>query len=115
MKTSALIEASMMVGAVLAGASDEQVMKVEVMAKKVGLAFQIQDDILDIYGSEKELGKPVHSDEKNNKNTYVSLYGLDAAKEAVSDMSVRAENILKNIGDNEFLIQLVNYLINRTK
>ena len=115
LKTSALIECSMMIGAVLAGADDADVNKVEKMAKNIGISFQIQDDILDIYGSEKELGKPVHSDEKNNKNTYVSLYGLDAAKEAVSDMSVRAENILKNIGDNEFLIQLVNYLINRTK
>ena len=115
LKTGALIEASFMAGGILAGADDNMVDDLCLAGHLVGVAFQIQDDILDIYGSEKELGKPVHSDEKNNKNTYVSLYGLDAAKEAVSDMSVRAENILKNIGDNEFLIQLVNYLINRTK
>ena len=115
LKTGALIEASFMAGGILAGADDNTVDDLCLAGHLVGVAFQIQDDILDIYGSEKELGKPVHSDEKNNKNTYVSLYGLDAAKEAVSDMSVRAENILKNIGDNEFLIQLVNYLINRTK
>lgn len=115
LKTGALIEASFMAGGILAGADDNMVDDLCLAGHLVGVAFQIQDDILDIYGSEKELGKPVHSDEKNNKNTYVSLYGLDAAKKAVSDMSVRAENILKNIGDNEFLIQLVNYLINRTK
>ena len=115
LKTGALIEASFMAGGILAGADDNTVDDLRLAGHLVGVAFQIQDDILDIYGSEKELGKTVHSDEKNNKNTYVSLYGLDAAKEAVSDMSVRAENILKNIGDNEFLIQLVNYLINRTK
>ena len=115
LKTGALIEASFMAGGILAGADDNTVDDLRLAGHLVGVAFQIQDDILDIYGSEEELGKPVHSDEKNNKNTYVSLYGLDAAKEAVSDMSVRAENILKNIGDNEFLIQLVNYLINRTK
>ena len=115
LKTGALIEASFMAGGILAGADDNTVDDLCLAGHLVGVAFQIQDDILDIYGSEKELGKPVHSDEKNNKNTYVSLYGLDAAKEAVSDMSVMAENILKNIGDNEFLIQLVNYLINRTK
>lgn len=115
LKTGALIEASFMAGGILAGADDNTVDDLCLAGHLVGVAFQIQDDILDIYGSEKELGKPVHSDEKNNKNTYVSLYGLDAAKKAVSDMSIRAENILKNIGDNEFLIQLVNYLINRTK
>ena len=115
LKTGALIEASFMAGGILAGADDNTVDDLCLAGHLVGVAFQIQDDILDIYGSEKELGKPVHSDEKNNKNTYVSLYGLDAAKKAVSDMSVRAEIILKNIGDNEFLIQLVNYLINRTK
>ena len=115
LKTGALIEASFMAGGILAGADDNTVDDLCLAGHLVGVAFQIQDDILDIYKKKKELGKPVHSDEKNNKNTYVSLYGLDAAKEAVSDMSVRAENILKNIGDNEFLIQLVNYLINRTK
>ena len=78
-KTSALIEASMMVGAALAGASDEKIRGMEQVASKVGLAFQIQDDILDVTSTTEELGKPVHSDEKNQKITYVTLYGIEQA------------------------------------
>ena len=78
-KTSALIEASMMTGAVLAGASEEAVRIVEQAAEDIGLAFQIQDDILDVTSTQEELGKPIHSDEKNNKVTYVSLMGIQAA------------------------------------
>lgn len=114
-KTGALIEASFMTGGILAGADDNIVSQLMQTGRLIGVAFQIQDDILDIYGDAKELGKPVHSDERNNKNTYVSLYGLEASKEAVSSMSLKAEDILKNIGDNDFLIQLVRYLINRSK
>ena len=87
--------------------------KLEKAGNLVGVAFQIQDDILDIYGDESKLGKPVHSDERNNKNTYVSLYGIDAARKAVGSMSAKAEDIIKDIGDNEFLVQFINYLINR--
>lgn len=113
LKTGALIEAAFMAGGALAGADDDVVNKLEKAGNLVGVAFQIQDDILDIYGDESKLGKPVHSDERNNKNTYVSLYGIDAARKAVSSMSAKAEDIIKDIGDNEFLVQFINYLINR--
>ena len=80
LKTSALIECSMMIGAVLAGASKEQAAQIEEAANKVGLAFQIQDDVLDVTSSTEVLGKPVHSDEKNNKTTYVTLVGIERQK-----------------------------------
>ena len=82
-KTSALIECSMMIGAILAGAGDDDIRTIEGIAEKIGLAFQIQDDILDITSTREELGKPVGSDQKNNKNTYVSIKGLAQAKEDV--------------------------------
>lgn len=82
-KTSALIECSMMIGAILAGASQEEIDKIELIAEKIGLAFQIQDDILDITSTQEELGKPIGSDEKNNKNTYVSIKGFEQSKEDV--------------------------------
>ena len=83
LKTSALIESSMMIGAVLAGAPDEELAEVESVACDVGLAFQIQDDILDVTSTLEVLGKPIHSDDKNNKTTYVTLEGLEKAKEDV--------------------------------
>ena len=83
LKTSALLEAAFMIGAVLAGAPEDQIVLVEEIAKDVGLAFQIQDDILDVTSTTEQLGKPVHSDEKNQKVTYVTLIGIEKAKEAV--------------------------------
>ena len=88
-KTGALIESSLMIGAILGGASAEQVKKIEKMGSNVGIAFQIQDDILDIEGDEKELGKPIGSDIKNEKTTYVSLYGMDNAKNKVKSYRMR--------------------------
>ena len=82
-KTSALLESAMLIGAVLAGASEQQQRTVELAARELGLAFQIRDDILDVTGNTDELGKPVGSDEKNHKNTYVALEGLEKAKELV--------------------------------
>ena len=81
LKTGALIEASVMIGAVLAGAKEEEIGKMEEIAGKIGLAFQIQDDILDVTSTTEILGKPVHSDEKNEKTTYVTWEGLEKAKE----------------------------------
>ena len=81
-KTGALIECAMMIGAVLAGASKEEVSEIEMIARKIGIAFQIQDDILDLTSTAEELGKPVGSDEKNEKNTYVSLTGLEQSRKA---------------------------------
>ncbi len=116
LKTSALIEASMMIGAVLAGASDEELAAVERVAGDVGLAFQIQDDILDVTSTLEVLGKPIHSDDKNNKTTYVTLEGLDKARADVEAVSERALETLRSLNyRNEFLEELIRMLITREK
>lgn len=115
LKTGALIEAAFMAGAVLAGAKDSCIAELENAGSLIGVAFQIQDDILDVTSTQEVLGKPIHSDEKNNKTTYVTLYGIDKAKADVIEMSNRALAIIKNTGENEFLEQLVCRLINREK
>lgn len=116
LKTGALIEGSMMIGAILAGANDEQIRIIEEVGKKIGLAFQIQDDILDVIGDEKVIGKPVNSDEKNHKTTYVTLFGLEQAKNMVKDISMEALEVLENSPvRNVFLEELVKYLIFREK
>jgi geranylgeranyl diphosphate synthase type II len=114
LKTGALIEASMMIGAILAGASDEDVEKVKLAARNVGLAFQIQDDILDVTGEQETLGTPVRSDEKNNKTTYVTVKGLEQAQEDVARYSKEAIRILDELPcENEFLRELILNLIHR--
>lgn len=114
LKTGALLEASMMIGAVLAGASEEQIKTVEAIAADVGMAFQIQDDILDLISTEEVLGKPVLSDEKNSKTTYVTLTGLEQAKADVKMISDRACATLQGIpGEKEFLSRLIEMLVNR--
>ena len=116
LKTCALIEAAMMIGAVLAGASDEEVAKVENIARKVGMAFQIQDDILDITSTNEVLGKPVHSDEKNEKTTYVTLAGYEKAKEEVEKLSIEAILELENLHkQNSYLMCLIEKLIHRER
>ena len=115
-KTGALIEASMMIGAIMGGAADAEVAKIERLAGLVGKAFQIQDDILDITGNIQTLGKPIKSDEKNHKTTYVTLEGLDKASKDVEEISGRALDVLKTFpGRNTFLEELVAYLIHREK
>lgn len=115
-KTSALIEAAMMTGAVLAGADDEAVETIGKAAGKIGLAFQIQDDILDVTSTDEELGKPVHSDEKNHKTTYVTLFGVEEARNQVAMLSGEALALLGGLEEkNEFLCLLVEKLINRRK
>lgn len=114
-KTAALIECAFMAGGYLAGANDEVINKLREAGKNIGLAFQIQDDILDITSTTKELGKPVGSDEKNNKTTYVSIYGLEKAKEDVAIYSKKGIEALKEIGNNEFLVELAITLIGRKK
>lgn len=115
-KTSALIEASMMVGAILAGASQDEVDRIETIGNRVGLAFQIRDDILDITSTMEELGKPVFSDEKNHKVTYVTLRGLEQAAGDVEMISEEAVSLLEEFPQkNEFLQELVRYLVNRKK
>ena len=116
LKTSALIETSMMIGAILAGASKECVDIVEQVASDIGMAFQIQDDILDVTSTDEELGKPVNSDEKNNKITYVSLLGIEKAKDEVKKYTDRAITSLRQLdGNNEFLFELIEQLISRKK
>lgn len=116
LKTSALIEASMMAGAVLAGAEEGQVSRMEQIAGKTGLAFQIQDDILDVTSTSQELGKPVHSDEKNNKVTYVTLFGVEKASEQVQKLSEQAEAVLEGLSSkNKFLTALVMEMASRRK
>ncbi len=114
LKTGALIEASMMIGAILAGASDADISLVENVASKIGMAFQIQDDILDIEGDESVLGKPIGSDERNAKATYVTFAGINKSKEEVKRLTDEAIELLKQLPNkNEFLQELLQYLVYR--
>ena len=116
LKTGALIEASMLIGAVLAGASKEEQQVILQVAKDVGLAFQIQDDILDVTSDIETLGKPIGSDEKNHKTTYVTIRGLEQAQKDVEEISERAlEGVASLSEKNLFLNELIRYLIHRKK
>lgn len=116
LKTSALIESSMLIGAVLAGATEEEQKIIEQAAGKVGLAFQIQDDILDVTSTMEVLGKPIGSDEKNHKVTYVTYEGIEKAKDDVKALSTEAIELVESLsGKNEFLTELLSYLIARDK
>ena len=115
-KTAALIQAAMTIGAVLAGADEEAVAKLEKCAGNIGVAFQIQDDILDVTSSLEVLGKPTGSDEKNHKLTYVTMHGLEESKRQVKELSEEAVTILRSFsGRNLFLESLVQQLIYREK
>lgn len=115
-KTAALIQSAMMVGAVLAEASEEEVERIEKCAYNIGLAFQIQDDILDVTGSLETLGKETGSDAKNKKMTYVTLWGMEEAKKEVERLSEEALAILSSFGrENAFLEELIRRLITREK
>lgn len=116
-KTAALIEAALMIGAVLAGADGETVSKMEQCAENVGIAFQIQDDILDVTGTMEELGKPIGSDEKNHKQTYITIFGMEKAKqdvEALSAQAVAQIEACESEGSGAFLKELIFSLIHRT-
>ena len=116
MKTSALMECSLMIGAILAGADQKAVADMETAARYAGFAFQIQDDILDVTSSLEVLGKKTHSDEKNDKTTYVTLFGLDGAKAYVEKLSYKAIELLEmQKGDSSFLKALLEWLIRREK
>lgn len=116
LKTSALIESSMMIGEALAGAEPEEISRMEKIARGIGLAFQIQDDILDVTSTTEVLGKPVHSDEKNEKTTYVTWKGLEGAREEVSRMTDEAVCELHVIReDGGFLEELLKSLVYREK
>ncbi len=116
LKTGALIEASMMIGAILAGAPKESVQAMEEIAAEVGMAFQIQDDILDVTSTTEVLGKPVHSDEKNEKMTYVVWKGLDQAKQDVETLSRNAIGKLRAFEMKDAYLEiLLESLIYREK
>lgn len=116
LKTGALMEASMMIGAVLGGASDEEVKQIEQVAAKIGLAFQIQDDILDVIGDEETIGKAVGSDKKNQKATYVVFEGVEKAKQDVAELTDEAIRILQELPyENPFLTEMLRWMVLRDK
>lgn len=116
LKTGALIEASMLIGGILAGATDEELNLIEEAACNIGLAFQIQDDILDVTSTVEVLGKPINSDVKNHKTTYVTIEGIAKAKEEVNRISKQAlDNIASLPKENTFLNELIIKLITREK
>lgn len=116
LKTGALLESSMLIGAILAGATKNEQKLIEEVAGEVGLAFQIQDDILDVTSTMEVLGKPIGSDEKNQKFTYVTFEGLDKAKADVEELSEHAIAQMETlVVKNEFLTELLRYLISREK
>ena len=116
LKTAALLESSLMIGAILGGANTEEVAIMEQIGRKVGVAFQIQDDVLDVTSSMEVLGKPIGSDEKNNKVTYVTLVGLEKAQEAVEKLSKEALDLVEQLPvQSEFLKETILYLIHREK
>ena len=115
-KTAALIEAALAVGGILSGASDTEVQKLELVAGKIGLAFQIQDDILDVIGKEEVLGKPIGSDARNEKVTYVTYEGIEKSKEDVARLTDEALELLHSLGkEDSFLSELFLHLVNREK
>ena len=115
-KTSALLESCFMIGGILAGCTADEVQTLEKSARKLGVAFQIQDDILDVIGDEQTLGKPVGSDERNEKTTYVSIHGLENAKEKVKQYTEQSIELLQAFdGDKEFLTGLMTWMIDRDK
>ena len=116
LKTGALIESSMMIGALLAGAEDAELEKVQKIASDVGIAFQIQDDILDVTSTTELLGKPVHSDEKNEKTTYVTWKGIEKAHEDVERLTQEAVDLLRKFpAKDDFLEELLKSLVYREK
>lgn len=113
LKTGALLEAAFASGAILAGADDKTVDDLRQAGLLTGLAFQIRDDILDVTGDAKKLGKPVLSDEKNDKTTYVTLFGLTKAQADVAQYQEKAEELVKSVGSNDFLLWLLESLVKR--
>lgn len=113
LKTGMLIKTSCVMGCIAADATDEQIKNAEEYANCLGLAFQIIDDILDVTGDEETLGKPIGSDAEENKTTFVTLYGIDVAKEEAIKLTEKAMEILDKFDNNEFLMELTKYLLNR--
>ncbi len=115
-KTGALIEASVLMGAICANATDSERQALNSFAEQIGLAFQVQDDILDVTADTKQLGKPAGSDEKLDKSTYVKLLGVDAAKTYAQSLFDTAKNaVIAEFGDDNYLLDLADWLWARDK
>jgi geranylgeranyl diphosphate synthase type II len=109
-----MISAPLVAGALISGASEEDVMRMEKFAQLIGLAFQISDDILDVEGSTEKLGKITGSDVSNNKSTFVSHYGIEKSKKMAKDLITEAQNVIAVYGDKGLLLkELSNYIIER--
>lgn len=115
LKTCALIECSAVMGCICGGADKNELMLAREYAHNLGLAFQIRDDILDVIGDEKELGKPIGSDADNNKTTIVSVLGIEKASELAKKYSDNALNKLDSFKNNDFLKDLTKLLLERYK
>lgn len=115
LKTGALISIACKAGAIVAGASEAQIKAAALYGEKLGMAFQIIDDILDVEGSEELTGKPSSSDKEQNKTTFVTLYGIDKSKELARQLSNDAINLLDNFYNNTFLVDLTKALLMRNK
>jgi len=114
LKTGALIKASAELGAIVGGANEKQIKLASKFAENIGLAFQIVDDILDVCGDEKELGKPIGSDEQNKKTTFVTIKGIESAQKEVERLTTEATNILHELSyKDDFLFELSNFLCKR--
>lgn len=115
-KTGALIEASVLMGAICANANNKQLSALQIFAENIGLAFQVQDDILDVIGNTEQLGKRAGSDEKLDKSTYVKLLGVENAKNYAEGLFNIAKNaVIDEFGDNNYLLDLANWLWQRQK
>lgn len=114
-KTGALIKASVRIGAIMAGADEESIKKLSSYAEKIGLAFQVKDDILSEIGDSKELGKPVGNDKERGKCTYTTKYGLEKAQEMLNDITNNAVTTIQEFENSEFLKELALYIANRNK
>ena len=114
-KTGALIKASVRIGAIMAGASQADIDKLTVYAEKIGLAFQVKDDILSEIGDIKELGKPVGNDKERGKCTYTTKYGIEKAQEMLKTITEEAIEAIEAFDNSDFLKELALYIANRNK